>query len=77
MATDKYDDKLLLQVAQVIDEEAWKAIEDGRDALPDSIWHIRRDYAMQRAQRVLDVIVSHTLDTTLDALARNGPAGHA
>lgn len=40
-------------VARIIDPEAWQAIEDGRDAHPDSLWGIRRALALTKADQVL------------------------
>jgi hypothetical protein len=39
-------------LARVIDGEAWAAIEDGRDAMPGSLWHARRDLALSKAEAI-------------------------
>lgn len=39
-------------IALIVDGEAWKAIEDGRDALPGSLWGFRRDIAMEKAMAI-------------------------
>ncbi|MGF6157823.1 hypothetical protein M2267_003082 [Ensifer sp. KUDG1] len=41
------------QIAKIIDKSAWQAIEDGRDALPHSLWGIRRDGARRTAAEVI------------------------
>lgn len=42
--------------ARIIDPEAWKAIEDGRDALPGALWGIRRDGAKRTAAAVAEFL---------------------
>lgn len=44
------------KVARVIDAEAWAAIDDGRDAIPDALWHIRRSFARNRARAALEAL---------------------
>lgn len=41
------------RIAKIIDKSAWQAIEDGRDALPHSLWGIRRDGARHTAAEVI------------------------
>lgn len=55
--TDIIDDDLMEMVARTIDADAWAAIEDGRDALPDSMWDVRRGFAIDKARAALAVAV--------------------
>lgn len=45
------------KVARIIDPEAWKAIADGRDALPGSLWGLRRDGAMRIASEIIAALI--------------------
>lgn len=48
--------KLKADVARVIDGEAWKAMDDGRDALEGSLWHLRRDWALEKASQIIAIV---------------------
>lgn len=45
------------RIARIIDQEAWKAIEDGRDTLPHSLWSIRRDSAIAKAAAITAALI--------------------
>lgn len=46
-------DTVCLAIAEIIDGEAHQAIIDGRDALPDSLWCLRRELAQAKAYRII------------------------
>lgn len=50
--------EMVERVARAVDPQAWLAIEDGRDALPDNLWSIRRVFATERARAVIEVIAN-------------------
>ncbi|AXV15081.1 hypothetical protein CYG48_04830 [Neorhizobium sp. SOG26] len=54
-------------VALIIDGEAWKALEDGRDSIPGSLWHLRREFALDRAENIISH-VSAAKDAEIAAL---------
>lgn len=41
------------EIALLIDSEAWKAIEDGRDCLLSSKWGHRRQWALNKADEII------------------------
>lgn len=50
-------DAVILEIAQIIDPSAWQAIADGRDAIPGSLWEIRRTSALDKARRIMTELV--------------------
>jgi len=42
----------ILEMAKMIDGEAWIAVQDGRDNAPGSMWHLRRDWAKRKAHAI-------------------------
>lgn len=57
-------------VARIIDPEAWQATEDGRDAIPDSLWGVRREIACQRARQAILATLKAVREPTERMLAK-------
>jgi len=54
--TARKEAKLKADVARLIDGEAWKAMDDGRDRLEGSLWHLRRDWALEKAIAAISLV---------------------
>ena len=52
--------KLKADVGRLIDGEAWKAMEDGRASLEGSLWHLRQGWALEKAEKIIDLVMSDT-----------------
>ena len=59
-------------IALIVDGEAWKAIEDGRDALSGSLWGFRRDIAMEKAMAIAALPFLSTLPIAGEGKAPEG-----
>jgi hypothetical protein len=54
------------RIARIIDQDAFKSIDDGRDKIPGSLWGVRRTIALERAKLVVE-----ELELTLGWIERN------
>lgn len=43
----------IVKIAKIIDPEAWKALEDGRNDIPGNLWEIRRTSAQSKAVQII------------------------
>ena len=53
------EEGMVHRLALIIDGEAWAAIADGRDG-PDTLWSIRREFALNKAEAVIRELAKPT-----------------
>lgn len=52
---------MVKDIARIVDDDAWRALEDGRDG-PDALWAIRRELALNKAEAIIRALAKPTAE---------------